>query len=122
MQAAQRAELEYISGLVWEPTAGHRRLWKRNRTFADEQAQACMYTFTVDWFSHNIPSWTHVFDSLGWLKSDRVLHALEVWQCSVMLMLQYEADHAFRGNRSGLGRANQPAGFWTTCAAIWTPA
>lgn len=37
-----------------------------------------MYTFTVDWFSHNIPSWTHIFHSLGWLKSDRVLHALEI--------------------------------------------
>ena len=81
-----------------------------------------MYTFTVDWFSHNIPSWSHVFDSLGWLKSDRVLHALEVWQRRVMLMLQCEADHVFRGNRSGLGRASQPAGFWTTYAAIWTAA
>ena len=37
-----------------------------------------MPTFTVDWFSHNIPSWNQVFDGLGWLKSDKALQALEV--------------------------------------------
>lgn len=37
-----------------------------------------MPTFTVDWFSHNIPSWNQVFDGLGWLESDKALQALEV--------------------------------------------
>lgn len=34
--------------------------------------------FTVDWFSHNIPSWQHVFDGLGWLHSGKRIDALEV--------------------------------------------
>lgn len=37
-----------------------------------------MPAFTVDWFSHNISGWQRVFDSLGWLKSDKVLQGLEV--------------------------------------------
>lgn len=37
-----------------------------------------MLAYTVDWFSHNIPVWTELFDSLGWLNSSTKLRVLEV--------------------------------------------
>ena len=37
-----------------------------------------MPQFTVDWFCHNIASWERVFDSLGRLKTDESIKALEV--------------------------------------------
>ena len=46
---------------------------------------ACMLAFSVDWFSHNIPIWIEVFDSIGWLDSTAKLRVLEVPRDSLLL-------------------------------------
>ena len=44
-----------------------------------------MLAFSVDWFSHNIPIWIEVFDSIGWLDSTAKLRVLEVPRDSLLL-------------------------------------
>lgn len=77
--------------------------------------------FTVDWFSHNIPTWERVFNSLGWLNSEKHFKALEVrlcpWNGSIVLMNWAEAG-VLVCHRLALGKASLRAGFSNMCAGL----
>ena len=80
-----------------------------------------MPTFTVDWFSHNIPRWTQIFDSLGWLNSDITLRVLEVTKWGLPHKSWIDSHMIVRPlDRSDLGKASRHAGCCRTCVAAKT--
>lgn len=81
-----------------------------------------MLAFSVDWFSHNIPIWIEVFDSIGWLDSTARLRVLEVPRDSLLLtvskiFIDQNAKWLLWGVRLDLGRVGPHVGCCNMFAA-----
>ena len=69
-----------------------------------------MPAFTVDWFSHNIPTWNQLFEGLGWLRTGKCLYALEASLRCTRQLHTASSDHATAAFRLDLGKVSRPAG------------